>query len=108
MLPFGVERKTGWERQRKRVAKIHQRIQDRRKDFIEKLTTRLAHDFDVIVDENLSVKNMRRCGAMWVGKSIFPVSRRYGDVQPGASPRGPESHSVQPALRPGPRGSPPF
>ncbi|MCS3662094.1 RNA-guided endonuclease InsQ/TnpB family protein [Salinibacter ruber] len=37
-----------WERQRKRVAKVHQRIQDRRKDFIEKLTTRLAHDFDVI------------------------------------------------------------
>ncbi len=36
------------ERQRKRVAKVHQRIQDRRKDFIEKLTTRLAHDFDVI------------------------------------------------------------
>jgi len=32
-----------WERQRKRVAKVHQRIQDRRKDFIEKLTT-----FDVI------------------------------------------------------------
>ncbi|WP_423824687.1 RNA-guided endonuclease InsQ/TnpB family protein [Salinibacter ruber] len=37
-----------WERQRKRVAKVHQRIQFRRKDFIEKLTTRLAHDFDVI------------------------------------------------------------
>ncbi|MCS4188347.1 transposase [Salinibacter ruber] len=37
-----------WERQRKRVAKVHQRIQDRRKDFIEKLTTRLVHDFDVI------------------------------------------------------------
>ncbi|WP_251952757.1 RNA-guided endonuclease InsQ/TnpB family protein [Salinibacter ruber] len=36
------------ERQRKRVAKVHQHIQDRRKDFIEKLTTRLAHDFDVI------------------------------------------------------------
>ncbi|MCS4044882.1 putative transposase [Salinibacter ruber] len=34
-----------WERRRKRVARVHQRIQDRRKDFIEKLTTRLAHDF---------------------------------------------------------------
>ncbi len=49
-----------WERQRKRVAKVHQRIQDRRKDFIEKLTTRLAHDFDVIVVEDLSVKNMQQ------------------------------------------------
>ncbi len=37
-----------WERQRKRVAKVHQRIQDRRKDFIEKLTTRLVENFDVI------------------------------------------------------------
>nr|WP_272503089.1 transposase [Salinibacter ruber] len=37
-----------WERQRKHVAKVHQRIQDRRKDFIEKLTTRLVGNFDVI------------------------------------------------------------
>ena len=49
-----------WERQRKRVAKVHQRIQDRRKDFIEKLTTRLVENFDVIVVEDLSVKNMQR------------------------------------------------
>ena len=42
---------------------------------------------------------------MWVGESIVPVSRGYGGVQPGATPRGPESRSVQPALRPGPRGS---
>ncbi len=52
-----------WERQRKRVAKVHQRIQDRRKDFIEKLTTRLVKNFDVIVVEDLSVKNMQRRGA---------------------------------------------
>ena len=51
------------ERQRKRVAKVHRRIQDRRKDFIEKLTTRLVENFDVIVVENLSVKNMQRRGA---------------------------------------------
>ncbi|MCS3628918.1 putative transposase [Salinibacter ruber] len=51
-----------WERQRKRVAKVHQRIQDRRKDFIEKLTTRLVENFDVIVVEDLSVKNMQQNG----------------------------------------------
>ena len=53
-----------WERQRKRVAKVHQRIQDRRKDFIEKLTTRLVRAFDVIVVENLSVKNMQQNGRL--------------------------------------------
>ncbi len=51
-----------WERQRKRVAKVHQRIQDRRRDFIEKLTTRLVEKFDVIVVEDLSVKNMQQNG----------------------------------------------
>ncbi len=51
-----------WERQRKRVAKVHQRIQDRRRDFIEKLTTRLIENFDVIVVEDLSVKNMQQNG----------------------------------------------
>ena len=53
-----------WRRQRKRVAKVHQRIQDRRKDFIEKLTTRLVENFDVIVVENLSVKNMQQNGRL--------------------------------------------
>jgi putative transposase len=53
-----------WERQRKRVAKIRQRIQDRRKDFIEKLTTRLVENFDVIVVEDLSVKAMQQNGSL--------------------------------------------
>jgi putative transposase len=53
-----------WERQRKRVAKVHQRIQDRRKDFIEKLTTRLVEKFDVIVVEDLSVKNLQQNGKL--------------------------------------------
>jgi len=47
-----------YARQRKRVARIHQKIKDRRKDFIEKLTTRLARENDVIVVEGLAVKNM--------------------------------------------------
>ena len=53
-----------WERQRKRVANVHQRIKDHRKDVIEKLTTRLARNFDVIVVENLSVKNMQQSGRL--------------------------------------------
>jgi putative transposase len=53
-----------WERQRKRVAKVHQRIKDRRKDFIEKLTTRLVENFDVIVVEDLSVKAMQQNGKL--------------------------------------------
>ena len=53
-----------WVRQKKRVAKVHQRIQDRRKDFIEKLTTRLVESWDVIVVEDLSVKAMQQNGSL--------------------------------------------
>jgi len=37
---------------------------------------------------------------------IFPVSRRHGGFQPGATPRGLGTHSVRSALRLGPRVSP--
>jgi putative transposase len=53
-----------WERQRRRVAKVYQRIQDRRKDFIEKLTTRLIENVDGIVVENLSGKNTQKNGSL--------------------------------------------
>lgn len=71
-----------WERQRKRVAKVHQRIQDRRKDFIEKLTTRLVENFDVIVVEDLSVKNMQQNGnlARYIGQTGWnQIVRRLRD-----------------------------
>jgi len=71
-----------WERQRKRVAKVHQHIQDRRKDFIEKLTTRLVENFDVIVVEDLSVKNMQQNGdlARHIGQAGWnQIVRRLRD-----------------------------
>ena len=71
-----------WERQRKRVAKVHQRIQDRRKDFIEKLTTRLVENFDVIVVEDLSVKAMQQNGnlARHIGQAGWnQIVRRLRD-----------------------------
>ena len=40
------------------IAKIHARIADRRKDWVEKVTTRLVDEYDVIVLEDLKVKNM--------------------------------------------------
>ena len=73
---------SNWERQRKRVAKVHQRIQDRRKDFIEKLTTRLVENFDVIVVEDLAVKNMQQNGnlARHIGQAGWnQIVRRLRD-----------------------------
>ncbi len=43
---------------RLKVAQIHARIQDRRRDYQHKLSTRLVHENQVICVESLAVKNM--------------------------------------------------
>lgn len=43
---------------RKKVARVHARIADRRKDFLHKLTTRLVRENQVVVIEDLTVRNM--------------------------------------------------
>ncbi|MET8505563.1 RNA-guided endonuclease TnpB family protein [Streptomyces sp. NPDC004787] len=43
---------------RKKVAKIHARIADRRRDGLHKLTTRLVRESQTIVIEDLTVRNM--------------------------------------------------
>ncbi|WP_436791373.1 RNA-guided endonuclease InsQ/TnpB family protein [Yinghuangia sp. YIM S10712] len=43
---------------RVRVARVHARIADRRRDFLHKLTTRLVHENQVVVIEDLTVRNM--------------------------------------------------
>ncbi|MBE1486926.1 RNA-guided endonuclease InsQ/TnpB family protein [Plantactinospora soyae] len=45
-------------RARLRVARIHARITDRRRDHLHKLTTRLVRDNQTIVIEDLTVRNM--------------------------------------------------
>jgi putative transposase len=49
-----------YERTRKSRAKIMQREKSRRKDWIEKTTTQLIRDHDVMVIEDLRVKNMMK------------------------------------------------
>jgi putative transposase len=46
------------EQARLRVAKIHQRVADIRTDFLQKLSTQLLHENQVIVVETLGTKNM--------------------------------------------------
>ena len=46
------------EKARRKVARIHACIADRRRDFLHKLTTRLIHENQVVCVESLSVKNM--------------------------------------------------
>ncbi|MFD0407901.1 RNA-guided endonuclease InsQ/TnpB family protein [Kitasatospora sp. NPDC127116] len=46
------------EKARKKVARVHARIADRRRDFLHKLTTRLVRENQTVVIEDLTVRNM--------------------------------------------------
>jgi putative transposase len=59
------------EKARRKVAKLHARIADRRRDFLHKLTTRLIRDNQVACIESLQVKNM--LGNHTLAKAIADV-----------------------------------
>ncbi|MBG0825050.1 IS200/IS605 family element transposase accessory protein TnpB [Planomonospora sp. ID91781] len=46
------------EKARSKVARVHARIADRRRDFLHKLTTRLVRENQTVVIEDLTVRNM--------------------------------------------------
>ncbi|MGX4687715.1 RNA-guided endonuclease InsQ/TnpB family protein [Streptomyces sp. JNUCC 63] len=49
---------------RRRVARIHARITDRRRDFLHKLSTRLVRENQTVVIEDLTVRNLLRNGRL--------------------------------------------
>lgn len=59
-------------KQRIRVARVHEHIANIRKDFLQKLTTRLINENQVIAVEHLQVKNMLRNHKL--AKAISDVS----------------------------------
>ncbi|MEO3777830.1 RNA-guided endonuclease TnpB family protein [Micromonospora sp. B11E3] len=83
---------------RHKVARIHTRIADRRRDHLHKLTTRLVRENQTVVIEDLSVRNMLRnrrlarvisdaawsefrnmleYKATWYGREVIPIDRWY-------------------------------
>ena len=54
-------------KQRKKVAKIHEKIANSRKDFLHKLSTELANKYDVICVEDLNLKAIAQ--VLHLGKS---------------------------------------
>jgi len=49
---------------RRKVAKVHARIADRRRDFLHKLSTRLVRENQTVVIEDLTVRNLLKNGKL--------------------------------------------
>ncbi|WP_336177902.1 RNA-guided endonuclease TnpB family protein, partial [Fusobacterium polymorphum] len=58
--------------QKKKVAKIHNKIRNKRKDFINKLSTKIINNHDIICIEDLNIKGMLKNHKL--AKSISDVS----------------------------------
>ena len=92
----------GHEKARLKVAKYHQKIKNQRNDFLQKLSTKLIHENQVICLEDLSVKGMERnhklaksvmdasfskfvsmleYKAEWYGRKVVKIDRFYPSTQ---------------------------
>ena len=92
----------GHEKARLKVARCHQKIKNQRNDFLQKLSTKLIRENQVICLEDLSVKSMERnhklaksvtdasfakfvemleYKAEWYGRNIIKIDRFYPSTQ---------------------------
>ena len=61
-----------YQKQKKKVAKIHNKIRNKRKNFINKLSTKIINNHDIICIEDLNIKGMLKNHKL--AKSISDVS----------------------------------
>ena len=61
-----------YDKQKRKVAFCHEKIRHQRKDFIHKLTTKIADAYDVVGVEDLDMKAMSQC--LNFGKSVMDNS----------------------------------
>lgn len=66
------------ERTKRQIARIRHREINRRKDVVEKLTTRLAAEHDLIRVEDLKIGNMTRSARGTVGAPVTNVAAKAG------------------------------
>lgn len=63
-----------WNKARIKVAKLQKHISNQRNDFLQKLTTSIVNDFDIIGIEDLDVKSMKETDNTTRNKRVGDVS----------------------------------
>lgn len=66
------EQSKNWHKQRLIVAKLHEKISNRRNDFLQKTSTAIIKQYDTICLENLNIEGMKKNSALSI--SISDVS----------------------------------
>lgn len=91
-----------WWKQKKKVARTHEKMANAREDFLQKITTMLVHENQVISMEDIRVKNLLKNGNLakaisdvswaefrriltykceWYGKELVVVGSNYASSQ---------------------------
>ena len=63
------------EKSRIKLAKLHEKVANSRKDFIDQVTTQIVNNFDVICIEDLNVKGMQKWNGRMIASAPFGMIR---------------------------------